>query len=84
MAITNDDLAAFHQFAEARLARRGVESLHELVDIWEQEQPTPELHAQNVAAVRAAIRDMENGDTGRPAEKVVEELRSELVGRRDR
>lgn len=82
MAITKDDLAAFHHFAESTLASRGVESLQELVDIWEVEHPTPELHAQNVAAVQAAIRDMENGDTGRPVERVVEELRSELAGRR--
>jgi hypothetical protein len=42
------------------------------------EHATPELHAQNVAAVQAAIRDMENGDTGQPAKKVIEELRDEL------
>jgi len=82
MAITNDDLNAFHQFAEATLASRGAESLQELVDVWESEHPMPELHAQNVAAVRAAIRDMENGDSGRPAEKVLEELRNEFAGRR--
>jgi hypothetical protein len=33
MAITKDDLDAFHQFAEAKLASRDAESLHELVDI---------------------------------------------------
>jgi hypothetical protein len=82
MAITKDDLNAFHQFAEARLASGDAESLQELVAVWEIEHPTPELHAQNVAAVQAAIRDMENGDTGRPAESVIEELRSELAGRR--
>jgi hypothetical protein len=80
MAITKDDLDACHQFAEAKLASRGAESLYELVDIWEMEHRAPELRAQNVAAVQAAIRDMENGDIGRPAEKVVEELRSELAG----
>jgi len=83
MAITKDDLAAFHQFAESALASRGAESLQELVEIWELEHPTPELHAQNVAAVQAALRDMENGDTGRPAERVLEELRTELAGRRN-
>ena len=82
MAITKDDLDAFHQFAEATLASRDAESLHELVDIWEIEHASPELHAQNVAAVQAAIRDMQNGDTGRPARNVIEELRSELAGRR--
>ena len=78
MAITSGDLNAFHDFAEVRLANRGAESLRELVDLWEIEHPTRELHAQDVAAVRAAIRDMGNGDTGRPAEMVLKELRAEL------
>jgi hypothetical protein len=83
VAITTDDLGAFHHFALARLASRGAESLHELVDIWEIEHPTRELHAQNVAAVQAAIRDMQQGDTGRPAAIVLNELRGELAGRRN-
>ena len=76
MAITTDDLSAFHNFAQARIASGDAQSLHELVDIWEIEHPAPELHAQNVAAVQAAIRDMQNGDTGRPAGQVLEELRA--------
>ena len=83
MAITIDDLNAFHHFAEATLAGRGAESLQELVDIWEIEHPAPKLHTENVAAVRAAIRDMENGDAGRPAGIVVDEVRAELAARRD-
>jgi hypothetical protein len=82
MAITKADLSAFHRFAEDRLANRGAESLQELVDLWELEHPTAELHAQNVAAVQAAIREMENGELGRSATKVVEELRTELAARR--
>jgi hypothetical protein len=81
MAITKEVLNAFHQFAEDWLANRGAESLQELVDMWELEHPTPELHQQNVAAVQAAIRDMENGDRGRPATKVVQELRTEFAAR---
>jgi hypothetical protein len=83
MAITSDDLNAFHYFAVATLASRGAESLQDLVDLWEIEHPAPELHKRNVAAVRAAIRDMENGDTGRPAGMLLEELRAELAARRD-
>jgi hypothetical protein len=84
MSITKEDLNAFHQFAEDRLASRGAESLQELVDMWELEHPTTELHCQNVAAVKAAIRDMENGEQGRSATKVVEELRTELVSQHSR
>jgi hypothetical protein len=83
MAVTSDDLNAFHRFAQAHLLNDGAESLRELVDLWEIEHPLSELHAQNVAAVQAAIRDMENGDAGRPATVVLEELREELAGRRD-
>lgn len=81
MAITIDYLNAFHQFAAARLSGRGAESLHELVEIWELEHAAPEFRAQNVAAIQAAVRDMQNGDTGRPAKLVIEEMRSELAGR---
>ncbi len=83
MAITLDELNAFHEFAEIELASRRAQSLRELVDLWEMEHPASELHKQNVAAVRAAIRDMENGDRGRPAEKVLQELRADLATRRD-
>jgi hypothetical protein len=78
MAVTRDDLAAFHQFAEAKLAILGPESLHELVDIWEIEHPAPDRLADDAAAVRAAIRDMELGESGQPARRVMEELRTEL------
>jgi hypothetical protein len=81
MAITTDDLQAFHRFAQERLTNDGAESLQELVDLWETEHPKPDAHAQNVAAVRAALRDMENGDQGRPAELLLEELRAELASR---
>jgi hypothetical protein len=36
-------------------------------------------YQQNVAAIKAAIRDTHNGDTGRPAHLVIEELRTELA-----
>ena len=78
MAVTRDDLAAFNQFAEAKLAILGPDSLHELVDIWEIEHPVPERRAGDTAAVQAAIHDMERGDSGQPARRVVEELRTEL------
>jgi hypothetical protein len=82
MSITSDDLNAFYRFAEARLASERAENLHQLVDLWESEHPSAEVHAENVSAVRAAIRDMESGDAGRLAGNLVEELRAELAGRR--
>ncbi|MGD9635789.1 MAG: hypothetical protein AB7G28_21920 [Pirellulales bacterium] len=79
MSITSDDLNAFHRFAVTTIADRGADSLQELVDLWELENADPQLHAENVAAVRAALRDMENGDKGRPAHLVIDELRAELA-----
>jgi hypothetical protein len=82
MAITKDDLDSFHTFAEATIASGRAESLHDLVEIWEMSRVTPERRAQDVAAVQAAIRDMQNGDQGRPARQVIEELRAELSQRK--
>lgn len=82
MSVTTDDLNAFHRFAQERLTSDGADNLHELVEMWEMEHFSAEMHAEDVAAVRAAIRDMESGDRGRPAGKVIEEMRAELAQRR--
>lgn len=79
MAVTETDLQAFHHFAQKKLNDEGADSLYELVDSWEVERTSPEKHAENVAAVQAAIQDMENGDTGRPAEEISNKLRAELT-----
>ena len=79
MALTQDDLNAFHRFAVAKLVTGGAESLFELVDDWEIQQLTPEEKAENIAAVQAALRDMQNGDYGRPADEISRELRAELA-----
>jgi hypothetical protein len=83
MAITSDDLHAFHQFAQAQVASDGAQNLHQLVDLWEIDHPSPDDYAHDLAAVQAALRDMESGDTGRPANELVKELRVELAARRN-
>jgi hypothetical protein len=79
MPVTKNDLVEFQRFAEAQVATGGVESLPELFDIWESEHPSAELHDQNVAAIRAAVHDMQAGDLGRPATEVLDELRREFA-----
>lgn len=79
MALTRDELETFHRFAEAKLVTAGAESLQELVDLWTIDHPSGEVHASNVAAVQAAIRDMDAGDSGRPAKQVVQDLRRDLT-----
>jgi hypothetical protein len=79
MAITSDELDAFHHFALLQLASDGADSLWELVERWESEHSPAERHRQDAAAIRAAIRDMDSGDAGRPAAEIVRELRTELA-----
>jgi hypothetical protein len=78
MSITKHDLDSFHEFAESRLSKLRPETLHELVDIWEIEHESSEVGKQNRIAVAAAVRDMQNGDRGRPATIVIDELRAEI------
>jgi hypothetical protein len=81
MAITSDDLNAFHRFAIAHVATSFADTLQELVVLWEGTHQVAQTRAQNIAAVQAAIRDMDNGDQGRPAAELLQELRAELAGR---
>jgi hypothetical protein len=45
------------------------------MDEWRLRNPTDLEHAENVAAVLAAIEDFKNGDRGRPAGELSRELR---------
>ena len=76
---TREQIDSFYRFATEQLASNGAEkSIDELYDQWRYENLRPEDVAENVAAVQAAIDDMNNGDTGRDAGEVERELREEL------
>ena len=76
---TQDQIDSFYRFAIAQLANGGSEkSVDELYDEWRYQNLTREELAENVAAVQAAIDDMNNGDVGRDAAEVERELRVEL------
>ena len=79
MSVTTEQIDSFHRFATNRL-KNGSEglSMDELYDEWRTQHFSPEEIHENVLAVRAAIRDMENGDTGQDADDVIAELRDEL------
>ena len=69
MAVTEEELDSFHRFAAEKRADDGSDlTLQELLDLWQIENPAPEELRENVLAVKAAIRDMENGDRGMPFE----------------
>jgi len=78
MAI-QEQIDSFYRFVTEQLASGGSEkSIDELYDQWRHENLTPEELEENVAAVQAAIDDMNAGDTGRDASRVEQELRDEL------
>ena len=76
---TQEQIDSFYRFATEQLASGDSEkSIDELYDQWRYENLTPEELKENVAAVQAAIDDMNAGDTGRDAARVEQELRDEL------
>lgn len=79
MTMTAEQIDSFHRFATARLNDGGTDlSMDELYDEWRAQHPSPDELHENVLAVKAAIRDMENGDTGQDADEVIAEIRDEL------
>ena len=78
--MTNQEqLDSFYRFATEQLANGGSEkSIDALYDQWRFENLSPEELLENVAAVKSAIDDMNNGDLGRDAGEVERELREEL------
>ena len=76
MPTTPQELQSFQQYATARLLDGGASlELDELLEEWRNQYPDPKQLQEDVFAVQAAIRAMEGGETGRPAEDVVRELR---------
>ena len=76
MAATTRELQSFYEFVEQRLhARTCDRSLDDLFSEWRACNPTPEELEANALAVRASLRDMDEGDTGRPIDEFAAEFR---------
>ena len=61
MADIENDLQDFNQFAREHANGSGNASIDELFDQWRIANPT----AEDLLAIKASLRDMENGETGR-------------------
>jgi hypothetical protein len=76
---TQEQIDSFYRFATEQLSAGGSEkTVDELYDQWRFENLGPEDIAENVAAIQASIDDMNQGETGRDAGKVIRELREEF------
>ncbi|MBI4606151.1 MAG: hypothetical protein HY721_29645 [Planctomycetes bacterium] len=70
------ELIRFHRFISDRLGQgAGDLSPEEALDLWRAENPSPDEHAEAVAALREAIADMKAGDSGQPLEEFDREFR---------
>jgi hypothetical protein len=73
---TTSELAAFVQFLNARVCSGANDlSPEEALDLWRTAHPEPNRHADDAAAIRAALRDMEAGDFGIPLSDFDREFR---------
>ena len=77
MSKTAQDIHNFAQFASRQLSMGGSDlTIDELFVIWRAGTSSADDLAQSVAAVKAALVDMEAGDLGIPADDHLARLRS--------
>ena len=69
------ELEEFQEFVAGHVRAGTVMSPEEALDVWRAEHPDDALRAENVKAVKAALRDMEDGDRGVPFEEFDREFR---------
>jgi len=76
MGITLSDLESFHRFATEQVDNGDADlTFAQLYEMWRIQNPGRKQLAEDVAAVRAAIHDMEEGDRGIPFEDHIREIR---------
>ena len=79
MPTIEQELDDFTRFAREQLEKGGVDcSIDELFDLWRAKNPSDELYAENVAAIRASLRDYNEGERGTIAGEHSDELRREF------
>jgi hypothetical protein len=69
------ELQSFYQFADERLRNGGGDqTLDELYSEWRASHPASKELETNVLAVKASLRDMDQGERGRPLEEFAAEF----------
>lgn len=78
MSDTATELAAFQHYAASRLDDAGSDlTIDELFDEWRLANPSDEELHDSSRAIAASLRDLERGETGRPAGQVLDDLRTQ-------
>jgi hypothetical protein len=78
MYATAQQIESFRSFALQQLAGGDVElTIDELYDRWRLQQPDEQELRDNVRAVKASLRDMERGTTGRAFDEFAGDFRSQ-------
>lgn len=73
------ELRAFHQFVNEKLNNGSAEMLpEEVLDEWRRLHPEPFDDEDDVAAIQAALDDVDRGDIGISLEELDRELRKEF------
>jgi hypothetical protein len=79
MSTAEQDLSSFTSFAFQRISAGASNvSIEELFDQWRAENPSAELLAENIAAVRASVADFQSGERGTLAGEHSAHLRREF------
>lgn len=74
-----EQIESFYRFATEQAVNEEADmTIDEIFGIWRMANPTPEEFAENVAAIQASIDNMKNGEKGRDASEVIEEIRKRL------
>lgn len=71
MTTLRQEIESFTTFAQAKIAQGTNVSIDELYDQWREGHPSTE----DELAIRASLRDLANGETGRPFEEFAAEFR---------
>lgn len=79
MSTTQQEFEQFRQFVEQHLAAGELSAtLDELFDQWRHDNPSPHMHAEDIAAIAASIEDFRHGERGTLAGTHSAELRREF------